>query len=55
MRFYKFDVDELPELAAALEVRAMPTFLFFKDGKKAETVVGASPDALENAIKTVSA
>ncbi|KAI9842439.1 MAG: Cytoplasmic thioredoxin isoenzyme 2 [Thelocarpon superellum] len=50
-RFYKVDVDEVPEVASLLEVRAMPTFVIFKDGTKAGTVVGASPDALEKAIK----
>ena len=50
-RFYKIDVDELSELAQSLEVRAMPTFLLFKDGKKVETVVGANPKALESAIQ----
>ncbi|KAI9827188.1 MAG: Cytoplasmic thioredoxin isoenzyme 2 [Thelocarpon impressellum] len=50
-RFYKVDVDELPDVAQALEVRAMPTFIIFKDGKKAGSVVGASPDALEKAVK----
>lgn len=50
-RFYKIDVDELSELAQELEVRAMPTFLLFKDGVKVETVVGANPKALETAIQ----
>jgi len=44
--FAKFDVDELPELAQELGIRAMPTFTFFVDGKKADEFVGANPQAL---------
>lgn len=45
--FYKIDVDEHPEIAAELEVRAMPTFIFFKDGKRIDQVVGANKSAIE--------
>ncbi|KAF2488148.1 thioredoxin-like protein [Neohortaea acidophila] len=50
-RFYKIDVDELPEVAQDLSVRAMPTFMLFKDGEKVAEVVGANPKALEQAIQ----
>jgi len=50
-RFYKLDVDEVPEVAQELSVRAMPTFMLFKDGEKVGEVVGANPVALETAIK----
>ena len=50
-KFYKLDVDEVPDVAQELGVRAMPTFLLFKDGDKLEEVVGANPKALETAIK----
>jgi thioredoxin 1 len=50
-RFYKLDVDEVPDVAQELSVRAMPTFMLFKDGEKVGEVVGANPNALENAIK----
>jgi len=49
-RFYKLDVDEVPEVAQELGIRAMPTFLLFKDGEKVGEVVGANPKALEAAI-----
>ena len=49
--FYKLDVDEVPDVAQDLGVRAMPTFLLFKDGEKFTEVVGANPKALEAAIK----
>ncbi|KAH9827594.1 Thioredoxin amt13 [Teratosphaeria destructans] len=51
VRFYKLDVDEVPAIAQELSVRAMPTFLLFKDGEKVGEVVGANPTALETAIK----
>ena len=54
-RFYKIDVDEVPEVAQEQSVRAMPTFLLYKDGKQVGEVVGANPVALEAAIKTHNA
>ncbi|KAF2129566.1 putative thioredoxin [Dothidotthia symphoricarpi CBS 119687] len=50
-RFYKLDVDEVPDVAQELGIRAMPTFLLFKDGVRVQEVVGANPSALEAAIK----
>jgi thioredoxin 1 len=50
-RFYKIDVDEVPDVAQELGIRAMPTFLLFKGGDKVAEVVGANPKALEAAIK----
>jgi len=50
-KFYKIDVDQLSEVAAELGVRAMPTFLLFKGGKKVAEVVGANVPALEAAIQ----
>lgn len=49
--FVKLDVDEVPDVAQELGIRAMPTFLIFKDGEKAGEVVGANKVALEAAIK----
>jgi len=50
-RFYKLDVDDVPDVAQELGIRAMPTFLLFKDGEKVGEVVGANPKALEAAIE----
>ncbi|PGH29798.1 thioredoxin [[Emmonsia] crescens] len=49
--FYKVDVDECPDIAQELGVRAMPTFIFFKDGQKVDEVLGAVPPAIEAMIK----
>ena len=50
VKFYKIDVDEVPDVAQELGIRAMPTFMLFKNGEKVGEVVGASPKALEAAI-----
>lgn len=49
--FAKFDVDHLPDLAQDLGIRAMPTFVFFKDGDKVEEFLGANPPAILNLLK----
>jgi len=51
-RFYKLDVDEVPDVAQDLGIRAMPTFLLFKNGEKVAEVVGANPKALKAAIES---
>jgi thioredoxin 1 len=50
--YYKVDVDDLSELAQEYGVRAMPTFLIFKDGEKVDELVGANPIKLEEKIKS---
>lgn len=50
-RFYKIDVDEVPDVAQELSIRAMPTICFFKGGEKLDDVVGANPPAIEAQIK----
>lgn len=39
----KCDADSSQEIAAKFDVRALPTFLIFKDGKVAGQIVGAVP------------
>ncbi len=51
VKFYKVDVDEVPDVAQELGVRAMPTFVIFKDGEKVGEVVGANAKALEAAVR----
>ena len=48
--FATFDVDQVPDLAQELGVRAMPTFKVFKNGEKEDDLVGANPKALEDII-----
>ncbi|CRK36092.1 hypothetical protein BN1723_008249 [Verticillium longisporum] len=55
VNFLKIDVDEVPDLSQELGIRAMPTFMVFKDGEKVEEIVGANPPALEKALLKYSA
>jgi thioredoxin 1 len=48
--FVKLDVDEVSDVAQELGIRAMPTFIIFKDGVQVDQVVGANPAALGNGI-----
>ena len=41
LKVCKLDVDENQRTAQQYAVRSIPSFLFFKDGKVVETVVGA--------------
>jgi thioredoxin 1 len=45
------DVDEVPDVAQELGIRAMPTFIIFKGGEKVGEVVGANPPAVKAAIQ----
>lgn len=53
--FAKIDVDKLRDVASQHGVRAMPTFIIFKNGTAVETIQGANPpkltQAVENAVK----
>lgn len=53
LAFLKVDVDELPLLAQNLSVMAMPTFLIFKKGELAKTVVGARPEEIDAKLDEV--
>ncbi|UZJ54189.1 hypothetical protein CBS101457_003509 [Exobasidium rhododendri] len=52
--FYKVDVDEQDQISQEVGVKAMPTFVFFKNGEKLNEVVGAIPQQLQVAIKNHS-
>ena len=47
VHFAKVDVDEAQEVAAAENVRSMPTFKVYRYGKKAEEFSGADPAKLK--------
>ncbi|CEJ90265.1 hypothetical protein VHEMI06059 [[Torrubiella] hemipterigena] len=55
VHFLKFDVEEIPDITAQLNIRAMPTFLIYKDGERADELVGANPGALQQLIQKHSA
>ena len=52
VHFIKLDVDEVPDVAKDLGIRAMPTFLLFENGDKSDELVGANPTALIQKVKT---
>jgi thioredoxin 1 len=51
--FVRVDVDESPDVAQELNIRAMPTFKVFKDGETYGEVVGAIPPKLEALVAKV--
>ncbi|KAJ7968381.1 Thioredoxin [Quillaja saponaria] len=48
--FLTVDVDEVKEVAAKLEVKAMPTFLLMRDGAPVDKLVGANPEEIRKRI-----
>ncbi|KAL6583440.1 hypothetical protein OROMI_005518 [Orobanche minor] len=48
--FLKVDVDELKSVASDWAVEAMPTFIFLKEGKILDTVIGAKKEELQQAM-----
>lgn len=54
VNFVKVDVDHAQEIAKSMDITAMPTFIFFKEGKKVTTVVGADVQQLEAALHKIA-
>ncbi|KAJ2917161.1 hypothetical protein MD484_g3257, partial [Candolleomyces efflorescens] len=55
VEFYKVDVDTQPEISQEVGIRAMPTFLFFKDGEKQDSLLGANPQGLQTLVAKATA
>ena len=54
VRIGKLNVDENPETAAAYGVMSIPNFVFLRDGKVVDQVVGGVPAAgLEDKLKAL--
>jgi thioredoxin 1 len=49
--FLKVDVDEVADVTSEWDIRAMPTFLFIKDGKQVDRIVGANKDELDKKVQ----
>lgn len=51
MHFVKVDVDDSEEIAEGCEVEAMPTFHFYKDGKKIDEMSGSDEGELKEKLE----
>mmetsp|Transcript_8332 Transcript_8332/g.9591 ORF Transcript_8332/g.9591 Transcript_8332/m.9591 type:complete len:672 (+) Transcript_8332:106-2121(+) len=51
--FVKINTQEVPELSGRYNIRSIPTFIFFHDGKKVDLLNGASEPALQQSISSV--
>uniref|UniRef100_A0A8C5LN11 Thioredoxin domain-containing protein n=1 Tax=Leptobrachium leishanense TaxID=445787 RepID=A0A8C5LN11_9ANUR len=49
--FYKVDVDDLSDVAEQCGIRAMPTFIFYKNGQRIDDLRGANTTELKAKIK----
>jgi thioredoxin 1 len=52
--FLKVDVDDMSEIAADAGIQAMPTFLFVKEEKVVDKIVGADDQKLAAFVKAHS-
>lgn len=52
--FVKVDVDAQSEIAQMCGISAMPTFQFFKDGKKVGELTGADISALKEKVSSLA-
>ncbi|EJC98765.1 thioredoxin [Fomitiporia mediterranea MF3/22] len=50
IEFYKVDVDSAPDIAQEVGIKAMPTFILFKNGQKVDDLMGAHPGKLNELI-----
>lgn len=49
--FLKVDVDQGQEIAAEYRIRAMPTFMLFKNGQKLDAIEGADIQRLQQLVQ----
>lgn len=52
--FVKVDVDAQDKIAQMCGIRAMPTFQFFKDGKKVDELMGADVNTLKSKVAALA-
>ncbi|KAF5352572.1 hypothetical protein D9756_006175 [Leucocoprinus leucothites] len=55
VEFYKVDVDKQEQISQECGIKAMPTFILFKDGNKVGETVGAVPAKLQELIENSKA
>ncbi|XP_015948194.1 thioredoxin H-type [Arachis duranensis] len=54
MIFLLVDVDELTDFSTSLDIRATPTFFFFRDGQQIDKLVGANKPELAKKVALFS-
>jgi len=52
--FCKINTDEQQDLSRTYGVRAMPTFMIFRNARKVEGIEGADPKRLSNAVRKLA-
>ncbi|KAK2462880.1 hypothetical protein APHAL10511_005078 [Amanita phalloides] len=52
---YKVDVDAQEKIAQEVGIRAMPTFILFRNGEKVNDLVGAVPNKLTELLNEAKA
>ncbi|EPY49474.1 thioredoxin-like I protein Txl1 [Schizosaccharomyces cryophilus OY26] len=52
--FAKVNVDDQTQIASSLGVRAMPTFIFFENGKQIDMLPGANAQALKEKVANIA-
>ncbi|TSK22521.1 Thioredoxin [Bagarius yarrelli] len=51
--FLKVDVDDAQDVAQSCEIRCMPTFYFYKNGKKVDEFSGSNQAKLKEMVETL--
>ena len=51
VKFFKLNIDTVPEIAKLCKVKSIPTFISFKNGKMYNMVGGANMDNIINMVK----
>ncbi|CAN4105327.1 unnamed protein product [Withania somnifera] len=54
MIFLTVDVDDLAELSTSWDVKATPTFIFFRDGHLVDKVVGGNTQELQKKLMNLA-
>ncbi|KAI3735062.1 hypothetical protein L6452_14549 [Arctium lappa] len=52
--FLTVDVDDLAEFSTSWDIKATPTFIFLRDGQRADKIVGANKEELINKIEAAA-
>jgi len=51
IKFYEIDIDEDEQLVNEMNVKSIPTFVFFENGKKINELIGSDVEKLKEMIE----